>query len=422
MRTTSGRARLWALLTLQRTRSLLAPLPWRLLVGAISLLYAAGAMVVGRMLYFPSHAVRGGWFLYVYPSGPGPSWMYPAILAGGPNFELALPMTSGILMTLSAAGVGLGMALAALLIVRLWRERRTAVHLPTAVGSAAGLTPALLALLTLGACCSTTAAATAGIGLAAQSTGTTASAALANAWYLGVFQVSVIFVALLAQEQLVAIYGVLFRGPDGEAGSAPSSPRPTQLGARGAASGLLRVCLVVAGVTWSLAALPSWFTNPHGATAASRGVSLAFLHFGPGLLAVLLALFPVETLAAWRRLERTALGTVLRGSLLAGGLALLTWLPPPLDGAGGGGLGNELLGFAGLPASWGAVAPPALLPIALFARWGLQFLLLGSFAVAVGIAPETAVRALRWSSAAPRTDLSTRRLPARAVRLSDGPP
>ncbi len=60
----------------------------------------------------------------------------------------------------------------------------------------------MIALVTLGACCSTTAAATAGLGVIAQASGTSIDELLANNWYIGVFQILVLWIALIAQEQL----------------------------------------------------------------------------------------------------------------------------------------------------------------------------------------------------------------------------
>ena len=390
-----------SLLSLRGTRSILAGRRYRALVGAIGLAYAVGAMVVGGMLYFPAHPLGTGWFFYIYPSGPGPSWIYPAILAGGPTFELVLPLVSGILMTLSSAGVGLGMALAVFLGARLIRQRRAGLLGPTAAGSFAGLTPAMIAFVTLGACCSTTAAATAGIGLAAQSTGTTTTAVLANAWYLGVFQVVVIYVALLAQEQLLRVYGRLWGSlsRDSPSPSASIDPSPA-FGAREVGSAILRVALAAAGITWSLSVFTDWFPPLSGRSSAGTWFGGIFLHAVPGTFAVLVALFPAGVRAFWSRLPGAPSRLAIRGLLLGTGVALLTWIPAPLSRTGVVALGNELLGYAGFPASWGAVVPPALGPVGLALRWVFQFVLLGAVALAVGVAPEAALRPFLRSRAA----------------------
>jgi hypothetical protein len=206
-------AQVGALLALQWTRASLMGRAYRILVGLIGVGYALGAMLYSGMLYIPGHPLNIPYFFFVEPAGHGAPGNYPAILAGGPYFQVDLPMISTILMTLTAAGVGLGMGLAVRLVVRLLRDRKNLHFGSTAARSAIGLTPAMVALVTLGACCSTTAAATAGLSLAARLGGGAASAVLANTWYLGAIQLSVVYVALLAQEHLVRVYDLFSRVP-----------------------------------------------------------------------------------------------------------------------------------------------------------------------------------------------------------------
>ncbi|MGP8078416.1 MAG: hypothetical protein ACLQD8_07460 [Thermoplasmata archaeon] len=402
-----GVSEVWSLLTLRGTRARLTGLRYRLLVGLIAIGYAVGAMIFGGMLYLPSRPLRLGTFFYIYPSGPGPHWMYPAILAGSPYFQLDLPIVSAILMTLSAAGVGLGMALAVYLGVRLVRQRRAGAVGPLAMGTAAGLTPAMIALVTLGACCSTTVAATAGISLAAQSSGTNAATLLANTWYLGLFQVVVVYVALVAQEQLVKVYGLLLGGsPETEPPHGTAAPPSSTPGGIGSAA--VRVALVAAGLTWSLSMFARWITTPPGSAGAPAWFGWIVQHQLPGLLAVLVALFPGGARELWRRLSRSGSALAIRGALIVSGLALLTWLPPAVSRRGAPALGNELLGFWRYPASWGAVHPPALGPYGLLFRWAFQFGLLGLFALSMGISPEVTLRPFlrrsaraRWAPADP---------------------
>ncbi|MGA7922471.1 MAG: hypothetical protein WCA77_00630 [Thermoplasmata archaeon] len=202
-------ARASSLLALQWSRSLLMGWAYRVLVGTIGVGYAFGAMLYSGMLYVPAHPLNIPFFFYVEPRGPGGVGAYPAILAGGPYVQVDLPMIGTILMTLIAAGVGLGMALAVLLILRLIHDRKSGLLASTAGRSALGITPAMFALVTLGACCSTTAAATAGLSLAARWGGGTATSLLGNTWYLGLIQLSVVYGALLAQEYLVRVYDLL---------------------------------------------------------------------------------------------------------------------------------------------------------------------------------------------------------------------
>jgi len=218
-----GTSPLGSLLSLRATRGMLAAPRYRAIVGTVGLGYALVAMVLSGMLYLPPSPLSTGWFFYVYPNGPGPAGTYPAILAGGPYVFLDLPLISGILMTLTAAGVGLGMALGLVLAIRLLRPRPRGLAGPTAVGSLMGLTPALIGLVTLGACCSTTAAAFAGISLVGRFGGAAPAAWVANAWIPGVLQVVIVFAALVAQEQLVRVYGYLARS------SVPTDPEPEAL-------------------------------------------------------------------------------------------------------------------------------------------------------------------------------------------------
>lgn len=381
---------------LTRTRALLSKPRYRILVGTVGLVYALVAMIVGGMLYFPPNPIRHGWFFYVYPSGPGPSWAYPAILAGGPSFFLDLPLLSGILMTLAAAGIGLGMSLGVLLGASLLRARKEGRLGPMAVGSVAGLTPAMIGLLTLGACCSTAAAATAGVSLVAQSSGTSPAAALANAWYLGVFQVVVVYIALIAQEQLLHIYGFLVgeRNPTSSSLEGGSRARP-RIGWSAVGRAILRVALLGAGATWSLAALTAFFTSsPMGSNAAAWLIWVV-QHEVPGLTAVLVALFPEKSLAVWSNLSRRGAALGMRIALVSSGLALTTWMPTPWIGARAGALGNELLGFARLPAAWGAVAPPELGAAGLALRWAFQFVLTGGFCILLGVSPSRALHPLQ---------------------------
>ena len=362
----------------------------RVMVGTIGLGYALVAMVVGGMLYLSLTPLRLGWFFYIYPSGAGPGWTYPAILAGGPHFFLDLPLLSGILMTLSAAGIGLGMSVGVLLAIRLLRRPRETVPGPTVAGSIAGLTPVVFGLVTLGACCSTAAAATAGIGLVAQSSGTSPSEAIANAWYLGVFQVVVVYVALLAQEQLLRVYESAVRNPTVE--PKVSDPLRHELRRpdwRRVGSIFLRVALVVAGVTWSLAALTIGFGTSPGAFRAAVWVGVLFQHEVPGIFAVLVALFPTELRKLFARLHASVGGRFVRVTLMVSGVALLGWIPPPWGTNGAGGLGNELLGYFGFSSGWGAVAPPDMGTVGLLLRWVFQFALLGLLSVIAGISPRT---------------------------------
>jgi len=398
----AGDSDLWSLVSLRDTRRALAPPRYRLLVAVTSITYAIVAMIVGGMLYIATSPFDLHWFFYVYPKGPGPTWSYPAIVAGCPYFFLDLPLLSGILMTLVSAGIGLGMALGILLGARLLRQRGYPKSGPATLGTAAGLTPAMIALVTLGACCSTTAAATAGIGLVAQSSGTSPAEALANAWYLGVFQVAVVYVALLAQEQLLRIYRFAVEPYPSTASLTRIARSDARRVDRGSiVRGALRILLVAVGLTWLLSVLTLGFVGAGARPALPVEVGGLLQHAAPGLLAVVGGLFPERLVALWAGLRRKALSTGLRASIVVLGASLVAWIPPPWSGPGFCGFANELLGFAGFPPGWGAVTPPAIGSAGLIFRWSFQFLLLGLFAVAVGLSPEAAIKPLVRASSEP---------------------
>jgi len=280
------------------------------------------------------------------------------------------------------------------------------------LGTAAGLTPALIALVTLGACCSTAAAATAGMSLVAQSSGASPAEALANAWYLGVFQLAVVYVALLAQEQLLTIYRfALDPFPSVEPSIRSERSEASRIGRDSVLRGTFRVILVAAGLTWSLSVLTLGFTTPWSRTALPVEIGGMLQRSIPGVLAVVAGLFPEQLVRLGSRSRWGAASVGLRGLFVVTGASLVAWIPPPWSGPGFCGLTNELLGFGGFAPAWGAVTPPAIGLAALCLRWSFQFLLLGSFAVAVGVSPRSAapllVRASRASALGPGTSAAT---------------
>lgn len=393
-----GSPGIWALLSLGQSRALLLRPRYLLLALGISLVYALVAMLVGGMLeiFWPPAHLTSYWV--ILPSG-SPWWDYPGILAVNPLFVLSLPLLPTLFMVVTSAGVGLGMAVAVVLSLQLLRRRAASSLRPAGVGAAAGLTPAMIALVTLGACCSTTAAATAGIGLTAQATGTSASALLLNAWYLGVFQIAILYVALLAQEQLLTIYGSVV----------PLSARTTPVVEQGPPfdrrfvfGALLRLVLLAAGVTWALAMVADWLSvNPASAPPAVW-TGWILQHLLVGFAAVGAALFPLSFLRKVDWLLGTGTGRVLRLLLAVAGISLAIGVPPPVAGWGWHGFLNELLANVGLPPAWGGVSPSPTAGVALGVRWATQYLLLGAFAILLGTRPEWALRPALWTVAGTR--------------------
>lgn len=376
------------LLTLHEVREYLRRSHGIGLAVFISVAYALGSMVLGGMLTFARFP--GGYsFLLLWGNALGlQPWNYPGLLIEAPWGFIELPFFATIAMILVSAGVGLGMAVAIILGVRLIRDRKGSAGRPAATGTIAGLTPAMIALVTLGACCSTTAAATAGVGLVAQASGTSTSNLLLNNWFLGAFQIVVVYVALIAQELLLRVYGSLFATND--PGFAASSAPARALDRRALATAALRAVLLAAGVTWVLTVLADWTTvNPSSASAA-LWFNWTVEHWLLGGLAILAALAP-RTVRQWARsAASTSSGLILRAVLLVGAWTLGGWVPPPLAGAGVEGFGNELLGALGGPSSFGAVTPAFAWGSTLFLRWTFQYLLLAGFAATVSVTPNSA--------------------------------
>jgi hypothetical protein len=401
---------IWALLSLSHSRALVRRPRFLLLATVIAVVYALIAMVVGGMItiFSPPAHLTSYWVLFL--SGT-PWWDYPGLLAVNPYFALSLPFLPTLFMVVTSAGVGLGMSVAVILSLSLLRHRRATAGRPAVVGTAVGLTPAMIALITLGACCSTTAAASAGIGITAQATGTSAGALLLNNWYLGVFQLVILYVALLAQEQLLRVYGSLV--PVSTGFGRPSVTQPP-LDRRFAAGATLRVLLLAAGVTWSLAMVAEWLTINPGTASLGAWTGWVLQHQLVGFAAILAALVPVLTYRGFVRLLSSWPGLVLRGLLVVAGLSLAVGVPPPVAATGWHGFANELLGTAGVSAAWGGVAPGLPLGLALAVRWAAQYLLLGAFAVALGMQPLVALRPILWTVAGSEAD--------RPSRAGDGGP
>ncbi|MGI0053399.1 MAG: hypothetical protein ACRECR_03970, partial [Thermoplasmata archaeon] len=390
----TGSTRAFSLLTLARSRRMLrAPLAW-LLFGTVAVVYAFVALLVGGMLGLGPTA-QSSTTVLILTSGSS-WWNLPALIVITPNALLILPYFSTLAMVAVTIGVSLGMTVAVLLGLRLRAAQSPARRRSTAVSSTAGLTPVLIALVTLGACCSTTAAATAGIGLAAQSSGTSVDAVLAADWYLGVFQIVVLYVALLAQEELVEVYA-LFGDPEDPLHRPVLEPAP--LGTRAVASAVLRLLLVAAGVTWALAAVAAWTTTDPLTASAASWADWILLHGAVSAVAISAGLSPRGAREIW--VGPGPARWLLRGSVGLSGLLLLAYLPTPAPGLGLYGLANVLLGLLGASGGSGAVVPALGVGPALFTSLALQYGLLGAFALAVALLPERAFGPVLWSAARP---------------------
>ncbi len=221
------------ILTLRHVRTFISASSARGGVVFFALLYAIGSAFSSGMILV---AALGGNYsaTWIWGSGTGTEfWNYPGLLVVAPWGVIEAPFFPTIAMIIVAVGVGLGMTVAFLLTARLVRRRSAGAAGATGTSALAGLTPAMISLVTLGACCSTTAAASAGVGLVAVAAGTTTNNLLLNNWFLGVFQIAIVWVALLAQELLLIVYAGLFDpGAAVSASRSAPAPRPTAGGSR----------------------------------------------------------------------------------------------------------------------------------------------------------------------------------------------
>jgi hypothetical protein len=387
-----------SLLTFREVRSLIRRSHAIAMTVFFGLLYAIGSMVLGDMLVF-TRVPGPSSLTLIWSAGSDPqTWNFPALVYTAPWGYISLPFLATWVTVLVSVGVAMGTSSAILLAVQLVRRRRTSTPGPTALGGAAGLTPAMLALVTLGACCGTTAAATAGIGVVAQITGTSTANLLYYTWFLGIFQVAVVWIALLGQELLLRVYGEII-GVRPSAGTADATYRPPVVDRRFLAGALLRAALLIAGVSWALAMLVQWTTTPPSSAPPALWASWILQYEVLGVLAILAALFPQGTLRALTQAGRPVPRQIGRGVLLIAGLSLALGTPPPISGWGFLGFGNELIyTIAGVHAV-GAIAPVFAPGLALYLRWVGEYLFLGGFAVAVALRPDLALRPLTWTTA-----------------------
>ena len=375
------------ILTLREIRGYIRRSHAVMMTVTFAVLYALGAMTIGGMLIL---APLGGGYQYLILWGNAlgiGSWNYPALIITAPWGYIELPFFATLSMIVVSIGVALGMAVAVLLGISLVRTRWRASGGATSVGSIAGLTPAMIGLVTIGACCSTTAASVAGIGLVAGATGTTVGSLLFENWYLGVFQIVIVWLALFAQEIVLRVYGGLL----GLRGTATSpAPLGPPVDRRAVVGGAVRALLLIGGLTWSLTTLAEWTTISPGSASPALWFHWLVQQQVPGLLAIFAGMVPSGTLATLAPRTRSLLAIGLRGSLVLAGITLVIGTPPPFAGWGIEGWGNEMLAVLGAPATWGAIAPVFAPGPDLYFRWGAQYLLAGGFAVVAGLRPQRA--------------------------------
>ncbi len=350
-------------------------------IGAV---YALLVMFTGEMVSLGTWQTAGT----IYFSARGiPWWDYPSVIIDGPGLQIQFPMLPTLTMLIAVFGVGTGTVVAADVLLRWHRARAHREDDPSAPGAmVSGVTPAAIGFSALGACCCVTCIGPTVTSVVAGVSGTSMANLLDNDWYISVFQIALVWASLVVQEHALR---------RAEGGCSIADPR-----ARWSVPSLaLRLALVVAGVTWSMAMFVEWGSvNPATATAA-EWYHWIFEHQLLSIAAILFALLPYETYRALSRIPTAWFARVGRGALV---VAAITWgigVPAPLTQFGLGGFLNELLGVLGAPAAWGAVPPDAPLGAALLFHWTMQHLLLSGFALALALYPRPTVAFLAQSSA-----------------------
>ncbi len=363
-------------------------------------LYALASLLGGGMLSL--YPLGGGTTVEILTgSGTGQGWWnYPGLLVVAPWGVLALPMFATFAMVVVAVGVGLGMAVAAVLIYRLVRPSPQELARTKAVGALTGLTPAMISLVTLGSCCTTTAAATGGIGLIAQASGTTTANLLANSWYLGLAQMIIVWVALVGQELLLTVYGGLLglRGPVG----APSPLSAPRIDRRWAAGAALRSVLAIGAVLWSLSMFAEWTTHDPMTASAGWWFRWVVQHQLIAAVAAGAAFVPLGALR-FVRFARKGAGRIVGAVLVLASVSLLFWLPAPLPSWGLDSLGSQMLGTLGASTAWGAIPLGSVTGAALYLRWALEYLAPAGFVLFAVLAPDRAFAPLIATVAGPAT-------------------
>lgn len=393
--TTSTRSEspLFSLLTLRRTRGLVRGRRGRAVAVSIAVLYGFVALFAGYMLQFGSTGSSGTTVeLLTNPHSPA-WWNYPALLVIAPGGLLALPVLAAVSMVLVSVGVGLGMGAGILLATRFFRSWKSARAEGGATSTLAGLTPAMVALLTLGACCSTSAAAVGGIGALAEASGTSYDQILLNPWFLNVFQVTVLGIALLAQEQLIAVYGNLVGSPPVIAPRATVSATVEPLRARWPAL-TLRMFLVIAGTLWALALLIEVASPTPGAPLAAFVLGALWQHAFLGGIAIAAGLVPAILWGVRSQGRFHGLVSVGRALLFAGAVSVVVGAPPPLSTWGIYGLGNEILGAVGVPGNLGGVVAPGGSGVVVDLAFSALYAALGCLTMFLALRPGQLLRRL----------------------------
>lgn len=399
-----------SLFTLRELRTSVGGRKRHAMVAAIASGFAVLSMIVGGMVSFsPIQGVYTGEVIWY--GAPANWWYYPEVLIIQPWGIIQLPFLPTVVSLLVAVGAGVGATVALAPALGLLRHRGSRDRKPAVAGVATGMAPGIAALATLGACCCTSCVSLGGLALVAAASGTTTAELLRTEWYLPLFQFGVVYMLLFAQERAMRQARV-------------ECAVPAPVDRRFVAGAVLRVALLIAGITWSMSMLVEWGSVNPGTAPSAVWYHWLVEHQLLSLTAVGAALFPQGLAGFLRRRRLLALKYFYRAGLAVGAMTWAGWIHPSLVGLGLGGFVNELEGFLGLPAAWGAVSPDAAVGAGLLFHWAFQHLLLGAFGLSLALAPEVALRPLGWS--APETSAvavtDTGEPPSRPRPARPGPP
>lgn len=360
------------LLPLDALRGLVRQPRYRRLWALTTIAYVVISMLISQMLeVFVQSTPAGNPPIYYYWSLSQVNNLYllPGVLIIEPHLILTLSLWPTLAMVMIGLGIGLAVAASAALLIEQRRAR---------IGTAStAVAPVVTGWALLGACCCTSCAAQVGaVGILGATAGASTATLLQQAWPLAVVQLGILGLTLLYMEHRVR---VPLRG-------AIQMPVPLP---RAAPAFLLRLGLLLAGITWFFAFVLELSETPAADITWPLIYHWAFEHIALSGFAIFCGMAPESVVGLGRRM----LGWrwPIRTTLLVAGVTWGIWVPPALANIGLGGFLNELFGFLGYPASWGAIPPDSPLGAPLYFHWAFQHLLLSAWAIAVAARPAAAL-------------------------------
>lgn len=315
----------------------------------------------------------------------------PAVLIVGPHFVVQFSLWPTLAMV--AIGIGIGLSVAASTAMLVTQRRARSGTASTAVA------PLVTGWALLGACCCTTCATqVAAVGVLGATEGASTASLIVSAWPLAFVQLLVLGLTLLYMEYRIRtpLRGVV------------EMPVPRS---RSIPAFVVRLALLLGGITWMFAFVLEFSETPAAQIDAPLVYHWVFEHLLLGGFATMCGLAPeiVRSVASrhlrWR--------TPMRAGLLIAGISWGIYVPPALTSIGLGGFLNELFGYLGYPASWGAIPPDSPLGAALLFHWAFQHLVLSAWAIGIAVRPS--ILSVVTPGLVPAVDADVVRSPAGAT-------